>query len=46
LVSMQVLRSDYIPQLRTMEEYTGEGLPLFIEMLRAKVFSESWIFRA
>jgi hypothetical protein len=47
LVSMQVLRSDYIPQLRTMEECTGEdGLPLFTEMLRAKVFSESWIFRA
>ena len=34
-------------QLRIMEEYTGEdGLPLFTEMLIAKVFSESWIFRA
>ena len=36
-VSMQVLRSDYLPQLRTMEKYTGEdGPPLFTEMLRAK----------
>ena len=42
LVSMEVLRSDYIPQLRIMEEYTGEdGPPPFTEMLSAKVFSES-----
>ena len=41
-VSMEVLRSDYIPQLRIMEEYTGEdGPPPFTEMLSAKVFSES-----
>lgn len=41
-VSMEVLHSDYIPQLRTMEEYTGEdGPPPFTEMLSAKVFSES-----
>ena len=46
-VSMEVLHSDHIPQLRIMEEYTGEeGPPLFTEMLSAKVFSESWIFRA
>jgi hypothetical protein len=39
---MEVLHSDYIPQLRIMEEYTGEdGLPLFTEVLSAKVFSES-----
>jgi hypothetical protein len=42
---MEVLHSDYIPQLRIMEEYTGEdGPPLFIEMLSAKVFSESRSF--
>jgi hypothetical protein len=39
---MEVLHSDYIPQLRIMEEHTGEdGPPLFTEMLSAKVFSES-----
>lgn len=36
-VSMQVLRSDYIPQPRTMKEYTVEyGPPLFAEMLELK----------